>query len=905
MQAKLPTILRYAALALLILTVVIIVIAFYRGSLQPEFRMKGLDRTKLSKDQIGEVYGYERRESENNVPKYFIKAESAITFADQHQEFEKVYLQLYNDGNLKDFDEISSNKAIYIPAGDGTKNFKIYFAGNVKINTRSKLQVETDQLSYDQSTGIAEGEEEIKFLREGISGKSFGAIVDVRNKTLKLLRDVDVFAVPGDTTNEFNSEDLSSAHFTANSAFVDQTRQELLLDGNVKIALTPKAGAKGLKQDTDIESQKVKVYFENRELRRLDLDGNILVYQKPGNGNNGWMKTRGNHAVAFVEQEVQKVEIAGAVQIESAANGQVPTKLNANRAVYTKAGNVYELFGNVRIETVRDSKNTLITASEGVYKENQGTAELSGGVTVTQGSDVVKGDSINTSLYAEKTVRRATVIGNAYLKQDAADRATVIKASSMNAFFDQNGNVRTANTVGNSSAEVIPKDVKEYTRFNISSVNALRVTFRPNGTLNVFETDGRTSLNLNVPNNSQDAANKTVTADRIETTLAANGTDLANASAIGNAELVVTPLRNGENSFVSVVNAERFDCDFFEKNNAKSCVTKGTSKVVRKPTVSGKELQTLTAKQLVTSFNKGTQDINTFDAIGNATFVEGDRNGVAERINYTGADGVLRLRGGMPNVWDSSARAKADQIDWHTRQYESYLNGNVAVTYYSQKKTNGAAPFTDVNSPIFITSNQAKFEHRKQHAVFTGNARAWQEDNYVRGNRLYIEIPEGKFVATGDVSSLLYDVNQTVGGRRAKNPVYVSASEMQYQKDQNVLSYSGNVDIRQGTDRITAGSADVYLDSSNNVSRTIAENNVVITQPGRKATGDFAEYVAADETVVLRGNPARVNDSERGSAQGREVKVYVRENRVEGEGKSESGAGRMRTVYKIKNGKLN
>jgi lipopolysaccharide export system protein LptA len=116
-----------------------------------------------------------------------------------------------------------------------------------------------------------------------------------------------------------------------------------------------------------------------------------------------------------------------------------------------------------------------------------------------------------------------------------------------------------------------------------------------------------------------------------------------------------------------------------------------------------------------------------------------------------------------------------------------------------------------------------------------------------------------------------------------------------------MLRYEENVDIRQGTDRITGGVANVYLAEGNQVSRTEMERNVVITQPNRKAVADFAKYTQADESVVLQGSPARVDDAENGSSQGGTLTVYLKSNRVESEGKSKQNtAGRTRSVYKVK-----
>ena len=113
--------------------------------------------------------------------------------------------------------------------------------------------------------------------------------------------------------------------------------------------------------------------------------------------------------------------------------------------------------------------------------------------------------------------------------------------------------------------------------------------------------------------------------------------------------------------------------------------------------------------------------------------------------------------------------------------------------------------------------------------------------------------------------------------------------------------YEGDVDIRQGTDRITAGVASVFLKSNNELSQTVAENNVVVTQPNRKATGDWAQYTADTEMVILRGNPARIEDAENGASQSAQISVNMRTKNVVSESKTtQTNSGRIRSVYKIK-----
>ncbi|MGH9818862.1 MAG: LptA/OstA family protein, partial [Pyrinomonadaceae bacterium] len=139
-------------------------------------------------------------------------------------------------------------------------------------------------------------------------------------------------------------------------------------------------------------------------------------------------------------------------------------------------------------------------------------------------------------------------------------------------------------------------------------------------------------------------------------------------------------------------------------------------------------------------------------------------------------------------------------------------------------------------------------------------------------------------------------------GKETTVPIYAAAKKMQYWRINRLLKYENDVDVRQGTDRIVSDVASVYLNDNNEVSQTVAENNVVITQPGRRATGDYAQYNVVEDSVLLRGNPATVDDRESGSSQGAEIRVNMRDNRITSEGKSKQNtAGRIRSVYKVKN----
>ena len=558
----------------------------------------------------------------------------------------------------------------------------------------------------------------------------------------------------------------------------------------------------------------------------------------------------------------------------------------------------------VEIVTVEDNQPTKINASEAIYEQTNGKIFLTGNAEITQGSNYIKGDHLTAELYPSKKLKTAHAVDNAFLRQVTAERTTEVSSNQLNAVFNDKQQLQSADATGASSAVLIPAQSNDYSKVTLSAPNSIRMSFYDNGLLQQMLTDGRTTIFLNAPNSRADSANKKLIADSVKTSFHANGRDLAKAEAVGNAELIIEPLRVSAENYRTTINAPRFDCDFFDTgNNARNCSAAVKAKVVRVPTVPTNErgTQTLVADRLNAAFSQTTQDVEQLEAVGNTKFSELDRNGIADKINFTAVDGIVRLRGGEPTIWDSRARAKAGEIDWDTRGDKSFLRGKVSTTYYSQNQTGGATPFGDTKSPVFVTADEASFDHRAETAVYKGNARAWQENNYVRADRLDLNQKEGKLYGEGAVQSVLYDAKQNVGGKSTGVPVFASAQKIFYSKDSRQLRYEGDVDIRQGTDRITAGIASVFLKPNNELAQTVAENNVVVTQPNRRATGDWAQYTADTEMVVLRGSPARIEDGENGSSQSAQLSVNMRTRNVVSESKTtQTNTGRIRSVYKIK-----
>ncbi len=553
------------------------------------------------------------------------------------------------------------------------------------------------------------------------------------------------------------------------------------------------------------------------------------------------------------------------------------------------------------------ARPVTIRSAQAAFDQHALHLTFTGGATAEQGSDIMSGDKLSAALNQKKRLQKVESRGNSYLRSMSVGRAAEIHAAEMDFFLDDDQQLERAMANGDVRARSLNAD----SEMQLSGATGLETNFQKQGDkslLKEMKAAGRTVVTLGAPQsraNDPRAANKRLTADSVKLNWRTTGRDLETAEAVGNAELFVDPVQKTATADRRTLTAPRFDCDFYETGNlARNFTATGGVKAVIDPVQPTPErgVRTLTSEKIVTVFVRETQDIERFDAQGDAKFNEQDKNGHAANASYTSEDETVRLRGGEPTVWDSRARVKATEIDMDTRADVSNSRGKTQTTYYSQEQTNGATPFSKVKSPVYITADRAEFQHNTGVAIYNGNARAWQDDNFVRSDKLTIRRESKSMQGDGHVQSALYNVKRHEAGSTTSVPAFATADRMTYSDTERLLHYESNVDIKQGTDRLMGGVADVYLlKDTNEVEKTIAQRDVVLTQPGRKGTGQWAQFTNADETVILTGTPARVEDVERGASEGGRLTVHLRDSRVEADDpRGAQASGRVRSTHKIK-----
>jgi LPS export ABC transporter protein LptC len=553
------------------------------------------------------------------------------------------------------------------------------------------------------------------------------------------------------------------------------------------------------------------------------------------------------------------------------------------------------------------SQPVNIRSARAVFEQATMRLTFNGGASAEQDRDVMSGETLTAVVTEKKKLQKLEVRGNSYLRSMTEGRAAEVHAADMDFFLDDDQRLKQANGMRDVHGQSLNAD----SEMKLTGANTVEVNFEPQADRSVLKemrTTGRSVVTLAAPKsraNDAKAANKRLTADAVKMVWRVTGKDLERVEAVGNAELFVDPVQQTAKADRQTLTAPRFDCDFYEAGNlARNFVATGGAKAVIDPVVANPEraTRTITSQKMSAVFVRETQALERVDAQGDAKFNEQDRNGTAGTISFTDADKTVRLRGSEPTVWDSHARTTAAEIDSDTANRISSSRGKTQTAYYNQEQTNGATPFSKVKSPVYIAADRAEFNHTSGVANYSGNARAWQDDNFVRGDTISLLREEKRMESRGRVQSGLYQARRKSQGNNTVVPVFASSDFMWYSDPDRQLHYEGNVDIKQGTDRITSAVSDVYLvKNANEVEKTISQRSVVLTQPGKKGVGDWLQYTAADEVAVLKGNPARVEDAEQGTTEGGRLTVYLRENRVVADDvRGAQPGGRVRTVHRIK-----
>jgi len=375
---------------------------------------------------------------------------------------------------------------------------------------------------------------------------------------------------------------------------------------------------------------------------------------------------------------------------------------------------------------------------------------------------------------------------------------------------------------------------------------------------------------------------------------------LGRAETSGPPQILIT--QPGSNQ-KTVVTAAKFTAKFTEKNRLATLHGEPDAKIVSSKVgggqvgASGQADRVSTSAMLDVVF-RPEGGVASIAQSGSVAYVDGTEKAWAQRGEYTVADQMLVLSG-SPRVVDSGMTTTAQTIRMNRVTGDAIAEGNVKSTY-SDLKVQPDGGMLASSDPIHVTSRSMTAHHSPAIAVYSGDARLWQDASVVEAPTLQFDRDRRSLFAQGSsaqpVSTVLVQVDKS--GRTT--PVHLTSARLNYTDAERRIVLEGGVTAKGSDTTMTGQQMTVFLlprsaspatagpGTPGQVDRIVAEHDVVITQPTRHATGERLVYTAGDAKFVLTGGTPSIFDAERGKITGDSLTFYRHDDRVLVEGREAS-----------------
>ena len=129
--------------------------------------------------------------------------------------------------------------------------------------------------------------------------------------------------------------------------------------------------------------------------------------------------------------------------------------------------------------------------------------------------------------------------------------------------------------------------------------------------------------------------------------------------------------------------------------------------------------------------------VRSITQTGGFAYVDGTQKAWAQRGEYTTADQLVVLTG-SPRVVDGGMTTTAQTIRMNRATGDAFAEGNVKSTY-SDLKAQPDGGMLASSDPIHVTSRSMTANHSSAIAVYTGDARLWQDANVVEAPTLQFD----------------------------------------------------------------------------------------------------------------------------------------------------------------------
>jgi lipopolysaccharide export system protein LptA len=539
-----------------------------------------------------------------------------------------------------------------------------------------------------------------------------------------------------------------------------------------------------------------------------------------------------------------------------------------------------------------------LTASRARYDKEKGEVMLTEPVEFTQGARRVTAASGLVTLDGRNRVTRAVLEGGVHVAE-AAENAQLegIAHRLIGQFDPASGELRSLVAEGDVQGESrhdgsVARLAAQKVEVSFAGESPVAQQGTASGNVRItheaFAAPARSAAQK-APNGAPPLQRKELTAPALRFSFQPAGQSLKDAETAGPGRLVLMPAESDAGE--RIITAGQFLMDFDVQGRL--AVLRGVegTKIDFQPAKnapSGTLAQETSADRLVATIDPATETLRNVEQTGGFEFREGDRRATAEQATYQEPNELLTLQG-SPRIWDPEMRILADKVLIDVRADTAEGVGRVRSTHLG---SNGDS------EPTSVLADRVVAQRRSQTVHYEGHVRAWRGTDVVESASLDVfraerRVRSGTRVLTSHLqpAALVGEGNSQSGSHETK-PVTIRADHLEYFDQGRKASYRGNVRLQTENTTLEADRLDAYFSNlptaGVELERAVADGGVKVTQPERRASGQHAEYFAAQGKIVMSGGPPSLYDAEKGSTTGQRLTFYIRDDRLLVDGGDES-----------------
>ncbi len=524
-----------------------------------------------------------------------------------------------------------------------------------------------------------------------------------------------------------------------------------------------------------------------------------------------------------------------------------------------------------------------VTAIHGTITKNPRVIDLDL-PRLQSGARRASGDKGTLFLRPDNTVERILASGNVHVDSEEAGSEKIQSNQLELLMAEKQDAVRSATFSGNVQVE------KSGAQPMQGNAGLVVLNFVGNNVLGtVHSQDNVKLLQHQQPTSTSASAQDVEITSAVIDFVVADGRRLQRADTSGAAQIALRPVPGtGQQTLVT---AGKFRAGFDDLGQLVSVHGAPNARVVS--VAPNQPDRVSTSDTLDASFRPGS-GIDSIVQQGSVAYTDGERRAWGDRATYTPADQILMLNG-SPRVIDGGMTTTSRTMRLNRATGDAFADGDVKSTYSDLKpQPNGA--LLAASDPIHVTARAMTAHSGPAIALYTGDARLWQNANVIQAPSIQFDRDHRSVVAQGSPAQPVSTVLVQVEKSGKVTPVKITSDRLTYTDSERKAHFEEAVQAKGAELTITAKVMDVYLQpheqaaanqsvtgngaGTGKIDHIIARDHVEVVQPSRRATGDQLLYTTSDDKFVLTGDSPSIFDAERGKITGVSLTLFRHDGRV-------------------------